>query len=293
MREKVTIPYLLDKRARGEPITMLTCYDYPMALLQEKAQIDIILVGDSVGMTVYGYPSTLPVTMDMMIGHAQAVRRGAPGAFLIGDMPYLSYQVSVEEAVRNAGRFMREAACDGVKLEGGRAFAPVVRALTAAGIPVMGHLGLTPQSLAMLGGFRAQGRDAAAAARVVEDAAVLEEAGAFAILLEAVPPEVGREVTRRAGIPIISIGAGPHCDGQLLIVHDMLGFFEAFTPRFVKKYADLNGLILEAFRAYLEDVRQGRFPGPEHCYPMKQGELEKLHELLAASPSPQKEEKRK
>ncbi|MDQ7792806.1 MAG: 3-methyl-2-oxobutanoate hydroxymethyltransferase [bacterium] len=290
MRDKVTIPYLMDKRARGQPITMLTCYDYPMALLQEKAGVDIILVGDSVGMTVYGYPSTLPVTMDMMVVHAQAVRRGAPGAFLIGDMPFLSYQVSVEEAIRHAGRFMQEAACDAVKLEGGRTMAPVVRAITGAGIPVMGHLGLTPQSLAMLGGFRAQGRDAAAAARVVEDGAILEGAGAFAILLEAVPPEVGREVTSRAAIPIISIGAGPGCDGQLLIVHDMLGFFEAFTPRFVKKYADLNSAILEAFQAYLDDVASGRFPAPEHCYPMKKGEWERLRQLIAAGPPTTPEE---
>lgn len=290
MREKVTIPFLMEKRARGEPITMLTCYDYPMALLQERAGVDIILVGDSVGMTVYGYSSTLPVTMDMMVAHAQAVRRGAPGAFLIGDMPFLSYQVSVEEAIRNAGRFMREAACDAVKLEGGRAMAPVVRALTNAGIPAMGHLGLTPQSLALLGGFRAQGRDAEAAARVVEDAAILEEAGACSILLEAVPPEVGSEITSRAGIPIISIGAGPGCDGQLLIVYDLLGFFEAFTPRFVKKYADLNALILQAFQAYLEDVRDGRFPAPEHCYPMKKGEGAKFRQLIAGGAPPREEE---
>jgi 3-methyl-2-oxobutanoate hydroxymethyltransferase len=289
MREKVTIPHLLEKRAKAEPITMLTCYDYPTALLEEKAGVDIILVGDSVGMTVYGHATTLPVTMDIMIAHCQAVRRGAPGALLIGDMPYLSYQISVTEAVRNAGRFMQEAACDAVKLEGGRSMAAVFRALTDAGIPAMGHLGLTPQSLAMLGGFRAQGRDAEAALRVIEDAAILERAGAFAILLEAVPPEVGEEATRRASIPIISIGAGPGCDGQLLIVHDLLGFFEAFTPRFVKKYADLNRTMLEAFQAYLSDVSGRRFPAPEHCYPMKKGELEKLASLLKGPEDPREE----
>lgn len=279
-REKVTIPYLYQKRVRGEKITMLTCYDYPTALLEEKAGVDIILVGDSLAMTVLGYDSTLPATMDVMVVHAQAVRRGAPGALLIGDMPYMSYQVSKEEAIRNAGRFMAEAGCDAVKLEGGRNVADVVEALTRATIPVMGHLGLTPQSIAQLGGFRAQGRDVETALRVVEDAKTLEEAGAFAILLEAVPPEVGRMVTERASIPIISIGAGPHCDGQLLIVHDMLGFFEAFTPKFVKKYADLNSIILKAFREYMDDVAAGRFPAPEHCYTMRPGEAARLESLV-------------
>ncbi|MDI7250403.1 MAG: 3-methyl-2-oxobutanoate hydroxymethyltransferase [Bacillota bacterium] len=279
-REKVTIPYLFQKKARGEKITMLTCYDYPTALLEEKAGVDIILVGDSLAMTVLGYDSTLPATMDVMVVHAQAVRRGAPGALLIGDMPYMSYQVSKEEAIRNAGRFMAEAGCDAVKLEGGRNVAGVVEALTRATIPVMGHLGLTPQSIAQLGGFKAQGRDVETALRVVEDAKILEQAGAFAILLEAVPPEVGRIVTERASIPIIGIGAGPHCDGQLLIVHDMLGFFEAFTPKFVKKYADLNGVILKAFREYMDDVAAGRFPAPEHCYTMKPGEAARLESLV-------------
>jgi len=279
-REKVTIPYLYQKRARGEKITMLTCYDYPTAILQEKAGVDIILVGDSLAMTVLGHDSTLPATMDVMIVHAQAVRRGAPGAFLVGDMPYMSYQVSKEEAIRNAGRFMAEAGCDAVKLEGGRNVAEVVEALTRATIPVMGHLGLTPQSIAQLGGFKAQGRDVETALRLIEDARILEEAGAFAILLEAVPPEVARLVRERASIPIIGIGAGPHCDGQLLIVHDMLGFFEAFTPRFVKKYANLNEIMLKAFREYIDDVTAGRFPAPEHCYTMKPGEAERLEALL-------------
>lgn len=280
MREKVTIPALMAKKSRREKITMLTCYDYPTALLEEKAGVDIILVGDSLAMTVLGHPSTLTATMDVMIVHAQAVRRGAPGAFLIGDMPYMSYQVSKEEAIRNAGRFMAEAGCDAVKLEGGRNVVEVVEALTRATIPVMGHLGLTPQSIAQLGGFKAQGRDVDTALRVIEDARLLEEAGAFAILLEAVPPEVGQIITERASIPIISIGAGPHCDGQLLIVHDMLGFFEAFTPKFVKKYSNLNEIILGAFQAYIDDVASGRFPAPEHCYNMKPGEAARLKELV-------------
>lgn len=280
MREKVTIPALMAKKSRREKITMLTCYDYPTALLEEKAGVDIILVGDSLAMTVLGHPSTLTATMDVMIVHAQAVRRGAPGAFLIGDMPYMSYQVSKEEAIRNAGRFMAEAGCDAVKLEGGRNVVEVVEALTRATIPVMGHLGLTPQSIAQLGGFKAQGRDVDTALRVIEDARLLEEAGAFAILLEAVPPEVGQIITERASIPIISIGAGPHCDGQLLIVHDMLGFFEAFTPKFVKKYSNLNEIILGAFQAYIDDVASGRFPAQEHCYNMKPGEAARLKELV-------------
>lgn len=280
MREKVTLPYLYEKKARRKRITMLTCYDYPMALLEEKAGIDIILVGDSLGMTVLGYESTLPVTMDIMVTAAQAVRRGAPTAFLVGDMPYMSYQADEREAIRNAGRFMAEAGCDAVKLEGGRNVARTVDALTRATIPVMGHLGLLPQSLAQLGGFKAQAREAETAVRLVEDARTLEEAGIVALLLEAVPPEVARIITESARIPVISLGAGPDCDGQLLIVHDMLGFFDRFTPKFVKKYADLNPLIFEAFRQYVEDVLQGRFPEPAHCYPMRKGELDKLLGLL-------------
>ncbi len=279
-RSKVTIPTLVEKMQKKQPITMLTCYDYPTALLEERAGIDIILVGDSLGMTVLGYDSTLPVTMDVMVVHAQAVRRGAPTAFLIGDMPYMSYQVSIPEAIRNAGRFMAEAACDAVKLEGGRNVADVVAALTKATIPVMGHIGLTPQSIAQLGGFRAQGRDAETAVHVIEDAKNLEEAGAFAILLEAIPPEVAKVVAERASIPIIGIGAGPHTHGQLLIVHDLLGFFDRFTPKFVKKYADLNSAITQAFTAYKDDVVGGRFPEPQHNYALKAGELAKLGQLL-------------
>ncbi len=276
MRDKVTIPVLQEKMRKGERITMLTCYDYPTALLEENAGVDIILVGDSLGMTVLGYDSTLPVTMDVMIPHTQAVRRGAPTAFLIGDMPYMSYQVSDQEAVRNAGRFMQEAGCDAVKLEGGANVADVIRALTKATIPVMGHLGLTPQSIAQLGGFKSQGRSADTARKVIDDAKLLEECGAFAILLEAIPPEVAQLITERASIPIISIGAGPHCHGQLLIVHDMLGFFDQFTPKFVKKYCNLNEVMAKAFQDYIADVRTGAFPEEKHCYTMKRGELDRL-----------------
>ena len=279
-RTKVTVTNLFEKMAKKQKINMLTCYDFPTAILMERAGIDIILVGDSMGMTVLGYESTLPVTMDAMILHARAVRKGAPSPFLIGDMPYMSYQVNTSEAIRNAGRFMAEAACDGVKLEGGRNVVDTVAALTKATIPVMGHIGLTPQSMSQLGGFKAQGRDAATGKKLIDDAKALEDAGAFSILLEAIPPEVSAIITERASIPIISIGSGPACHGQLLIVHDMLGFFDAFTPKFVKKYTDLNGAILTAFKEFMKDVDDGSFPAPEHCYTMRKGEAEKLQKLI-------------
>jgi 3-methyl-2-oxobutanoate hydroxymethyltransferase len=278
--EKVTIHTLLEKKRKKQKITWLTAYDYPMAQMEQKAGIDIILVGDSIGMTTYGWESTLPVTMDLLIPHTKAVRKGAPNAFLIGDMPYMSYQVSIEEAVRNAGRFMAECACDAVKLEGGREVIDTVKALVKATIPTVGHLGLTPQSIAMLGGFKAQGRDIDTALRIIEDAKAIEEAGACMILLEAVPPEVGKIVTERARIPILGIGGGPHVDGQCLIVHDMLGMFEAFTPKFVKRYANISQQIVEALKVFIEDVNEGGFPGPEQCYKMPKEEAEKLEEMF-------------
>jgi 3-methyl-2-oxobutanoate hydroxymethyltransferase len=279
-RGKVTIPYLQEKKLKKEPITMLTAYDYPMALLEEQAGIEIILCGDSLGMTVYGYDGTLPVTMDMMVKHAAAVKRGAPTAFVIGDMPFLSYQISKEEAVRNAGRFMQESGVDGVKLEGGEAMAETMRHIVNAGIPVMGHLGLTPQSISALGGFKAQGRNVDNALKIIKDAEILEEAGAFSILLEAIPPEVAKIITEKAKIPIISIGAGMYCDGQLLIVHDMLGFFDRFTPKFVKKYANLNGILKDVFEQYKKEVLAGEFPTREQCYDIPEDEIKKLHEAL-------------
>ncbi len=278
--EKITIRTLLEKKRKKQKITWLTAYDYPMAQMEQKAGIDIILVGDSIGMTTYGWESTLPVTMDLLIPHTKAVRKGAPNAFLIGDMPYMSYQVSIEEAVRNAGRFMAECACDAVKLEGGREVIDTVKALVKATIPTVGHLGLTPQSIAMLGGFKAQGRDVDTALRIIEDAKAIEEAGACMILLEAVPPEVGKIVTERARIPILGIGGGPHVDGQCLIVHDMLGMFEAFTPKFVKRYANISQQIVEALKVFIEDVNEGGFPGPEQCYKMPKEEAEKLEEMF-------------
>ena len=278
--KKVTAHALIEKKKARQPITWLTAYDYPMAQFEEKAGIDIILVGDSIGMTTYGFDSTLPVTMDLLIPHTTAVRKGAPNVFLIGDMPYMSYQVCAQEAVRNAGRFMAECGCDAIKLEGGREVLDTIKAILRATVPVVGHLGLTPQSIAMLGGFKAQGRDADAAVRLIEDAKLLEDAGVCMILLEAVPPEVGKIIAERAQIPIIGIGAGPHVDGQCLIVHDMLGMFDAFTPKFVKKYASIGEQIVTALKNFTQDVTRGGFPAPEHCYKMPESELRKLEELV-------------
>jgi len=280
MRQKVTIHTLQGKVQAGEKITMLTCYDYPMALLEEKAGIDIVLCGDSMAMTVLGHESTLKMTMDPMILHAQSVRKGAPNAFLVGDMPYMSYQVSKKEAIRNAGRYMAEADCDAVKLEGGANMASTVEALVKATIPVMGHLGLTPQSIAQLGGFKSQGRDCDGALKIIEDARILEESGISLLLLEALPPEVAGIIAERAKIPVIGIGAGPDVHGQLLIIHDALGFFDAFTPKFVKKYIDLNSLILQAMEEYKEDVKQSQFPLEEHCYKIKPDEIAKIRQQL-------------
>jgi len=282
--KKVTAHTLIEKKRSKQPITWLTAYDFPMAQFEEKAGIDIILVGDSIGMTTFGFDSTLPVTMELLIPHTRAVRKGAPSVFLIGDMPYMTYQICPQEAVRNAGRFMAECGCDAIKLEGGREVLDTIQAIIRATVPVVGHLGLTPQSIAMLGGFKAQGRDAAAAVRLIEDARLLEEAGVCMILLEAVPPEVAKIVTERAQIPIIGIGAGPHVDGQCLIVHDMLGMFDAFTPKFVKTYADIGGQIVAALKAFSLDVARGGFPAAEHCYKMPETELLKMQELLKTNP---------
>ncbi len=285
-RKKVTVRTLQAKKRRGEPITMLTAYDYPTALAVDRAGIDVILVGDSVGMVVLGYETTLPVTMDDMLHHAKAVARGAKYALLVGDMPFLSYQVSVQEAVRNAGRFLQEGGMDAVKLEGGRERVETIRALIQAGIPVMGHIGLTPQSVHQLGGFRAQGKTAQAAKRLVEDALLLQEAGCFALVLESVPTPLAALITEKVSIPTIGIGAGPHCDGQVLVFHDLVGLFDRFTPRFVKQYAQLHRVIHQALSAYREEVLAGRFPGPEHSLEMKPEEWDRLMELLSADEGP-------
>ena len=264
----------------GEKLTWVTAYDYPIAHFAEQAGMDMILVGDSLGMVVYGYDSTIPVTMDECLIHCRAVRRGAPNTFVVGDMPFLSYQVSIPEAVRNAGRFLKEASVDAVKLEGGRRVLEQIRGIVDAGILVIGHIGLTPQSSGQLGGFKAQGRTAASAEELIKDALSIEEAGAFALLLEAVPPELSSAITEMLGIPVYGIGAGPDTDGQLLINGDMLGYFEAFTPKFVKKYANLAHVITDAFKEYVDEVHSGRFPGPEHSYSVLKDELKAFNAVV-------------
>jgi 3-methyl-2-oxobutanoate hydroxymethyltransferase len=280
-RKKVTLPMLFKKMTDGEPITMLTCYDYPTGYFQEQAGIDMILVGDSLGMTMLGYESTLPVTMDDMIRHAQAVRRGTANAWLIGDMPYMSYQPSVESAIRNAGRFMAEAGCDAIKLEGGAEMADRVAGIVAAGIPAMGHLGLTPQSVSALGGFRVQGRGALQAKKIIKDAKALEEAGAFAVLLEMVPDRVCQIITERAeDCIIISLGSGPDAHGQLLIYHDMFGLYPRFKPRMAKVYADAGQAILNGLKQYVQEVTNKIFPQPENWFGIKDEEYQELLQLL-------------
>ncbi len=282
-RKKVTTPNLRQKKARGEPITMLTAYDYATAQAVDRAGFDVILVGDSLGMVVLGYANTLPVTMEEMLHHCRAVARGARFALLVGDMPFLSYQVSVPEAVRNAGRFLQEGGMEAVKLEGGRERLEAVRAIVEAGIPVMGHLGLTPQSVHHFGGFRAQGTNAEAARRVLEEARLLQEAGCFSLVLESVPGRLAKAVSDRLEIPTIGIGAGPGCDGQVLVTHDLLGLFDRFTPRFARKYADLNGEMARALAAFKEDVEQRRFPTEEHTIGMPDDEWRQFEETLGSS----------
>lgn len=281
-RKKVTTRTFQRKKQRGEPITMLTAYDYPMALAVDQVGIDAILVGDSLGMVVLGYETTLPVTMEDMLHHCKAVARGAKYALRIGDMPFMSYQVSVEQAVRNAGRFLQEGGMDAVKLEGGRERADAIRAIVAAGIPVMGHIGLTPQSIHQLGGFRAQGRTAQAARRLVEDALILQDAGCFSIVLESVPARLATLISERLEIPTIGIGAGAGCDGQVLVTHDLLGFFDRFVPRFVKQYASLHQVIHEALLDYKADVESRQFPAEEHTFTIKDEEWDALLGLLEA-----------
>ena len=280
MTQKKMVLDFMRMKQEGEKITFLTAYDYPTAQFAEAAGLDMLLVGDSLGMCVYGYEGTVPVVMDQMIYHAAAVRRGAPNTYVIGDMPFMSYQSSTEKAVENAGRFLKEAGCDAIKLEGGVRITPQIKAIVDAGIVVMGHIGLTPQSSGQLGGHKAQGRTAEAAKLVVEDALAVQEAGAQMILLEAIPPEVGGYIAKKLRIPVLSIGAGMHCDGQLLIVSDMIGQFQAFTPKFVKKYFNVAEVVTQAMGEYCEEVRQGRFPAEEHCYRMIQGEEEKFLKLM-------------
>ena len=279
MAKKNIIDFAEMKR-KGEKVTWITAYDFPTANLVEQAGIDMILVGDSLGMVVYGYPGTIPVTMEQMIYHTEAVRRGAPNTFVIGDMPFLSYHKSVEDAISNAGRFYKEASVDAIKLEGGKRVVPQIRGIVDSGMVVVGHIGLTPQSSAQLGGFKPQGNTAEQAMALLEDAKAIEAAGCALLLVEGVPPETGKGITEALSIPVYGIGAGPYCDGQVIIVSDMLGLFEIFTPKFVKKYANLAEVMREAFREYAREIREGKFPTQEHCYKMRAGEKEKLEEML-------------
>jgi len=267
-------------KKNGRTAVWITAYDYWTAQFAEQAGMDMILVGDSLGMCVYGYEGTMPVTMDQCIVHCEAVRRGAPNTFVIGDMPFLSYQVSVEDAVRNAGRFFKEGRVDAIKLEGGKRVLPQVRAIADGGMLVMGHIGLTPQSSGQLGGFKAQGRTAEAAMDLISDARALQDAGIFSLLVEAVPPEVCRIIRDDVRVPVYSIGAGADADGQLMICSDLLGIFQAFTPKFVKKYENLAEKIVSAFRAYADEVRAVQFPKEEHTYSMIEGEYDKLLRLV-------------
>lgn len=269
MSKKKSILNLHEMKKNGDKVAWVTAYDFPTASFAEQAGIDMILVGDSLGMVVLGYDGTIPVTMDDCISHCQAVRRGAPNTFVIGDMPFGSYQVSTDEAVKNACRFLKEANVDAIKLEGGKRIASKIKAIVEAGVVVFGHIGLTPQSSGQLGGFKAQGRTMDSARELIKDAIVIEEAGALALLLEAVPPEVTEFITNKLTIPVYSIGAGLPCDGQLLICGDMLGQFQTFTPKFVKKYANIAKVTINAFKEYIEDVRSERFPSNEHVYPIK------------------------
>ncbi|MGI6783167.1 MAG: 3-methyl-2-oxobutanoate hydroxymethyltransferase [Aminivibrio sp.] len=270
----------VNMKKNGEQVTWVTAYDFPMASFVEAAGIDMILVGDSLGMITLGYDSTIPVTMEDCISHCKAVRRGAPNTFVMGDMPFGSYQKSDEQAVENAVRFFKEANVDAIKLEGGVRVESRIKAMADAGMLVCGHIGLTPQSSGPLGGFKAQGLDPESARYVIEDALAVERAGAYALLVEAIPPELTQFIAKKLSIPVYSIGGGGPCDGQLLICGDMIGMFQAFTPKFVKVYANVAETITNAFKEYADDVRTGKFPGEEHCYRVRKGMEEEYAAML-------------
>lgn len=274
---KNTVFTFREQKAKGEKISMLTAYDYSTAKLMDEAGINGILVGDSLGMVVLGYEDTLPVTMEDMIHHTAAVCRGAKNTLVVGDMPFMSYQVSVEEAVYNAGRLMKEGRCQAVKLEGGASVCPQIRAITNASIPVMAHIGLTPQSINAFGGFKVQGKSEEAAKKLLEDAKAVEEAGAFAVVLECVPAKLAELISKSISIPTIGIGAGAGCDGQILVYQDMLGLFSDFTPKFVKKYANVGEMMTQAFLDYIADVQEGSFPAPEHTFAISEDVIKKLY----------------
>ncbi len=266
VERKVTTGDLMEMKKKGEKITMLTAYDCLMASQLDECGIDLILVGDSVGNVLLGYENTIPVTMEEMIHHCRAVRRGAKRAMVIGDMPFMSYQASIEEAVRNAGRFLKESGVEAVKLEGGKEVYETIKKIVETGIPVMGHLGLTPQSVYKLGGYGVRGGDDAEASKMLGDARGLEEAGVFSIVLEKIPAKLAKKITKQIGIPTIGIGAGVECDGQVLVTHDMLGLFEKFKPKFSKRYSEIGKEMKKCYRKYIEEVKSKKFPAEEHSY---------------------------
>ncbi len=278
----MTIRDLIERKLQGRKITMLTAYDYPVAKLVDESGVDIILVGDSLGMVVLGYETTTPVTMDEMIHHAKAARRGVSRALLVGDMPFLSIRSSTAAAVRDAARFTQEAGCDAVKIEWKQGIEDVVKAIVDAGIPVMGHVGLTPQTAASEGGFGLRGKDAESASRIIAQAISLEEVGCFTMVLECIPDLVAQEITRRLRIPTIGIGSGPHCDGQVVVTYDLIGLFERFKPKFAKRYANVAQIIRQATAAYIQDVKAGRFPGKDETSSMSPEELAKLKRALGS-----------
>ena len=264
--EKVTTINLKKLKQQGKKITMLTCYDYSTSLLMNEAGIDVLLVGDSLGMVILGYENTLPVTMEEMMHHTKAVKKGNSRALLVADMPYLSYQLNARDAIKNAGRFIKEGGAEAVKLEGGKEMVKIIKAMLTADIPVMGHIGLTPQAVHKMGGYKVQGREQKQAQILLEDAKVLENAGVFSLILESIPWELAKKITEILSIPTIGIGAGKYCDGQVLVVNDMLGIYQKFTPKFVKKYADLKSVMKEAFNKFKEEVQEEKFPNNEHSY---------------------------
>jgi 3-methyl-2-oxobutanoate hydroxymethyltransferase len=266
MADKITVPHILKMKQRGEKITCLTAYDYSFARVLDEAGVEMLLVGDSLGCVVQGNHNTLAVTMDEMVYHTRIVSRGRKRALVIGDMPFLSYQAGKEQALQNAGRFLKEGSAEAVKLEGGITVRETIRAIVDAGIPVMGHIGLTPQSVHRFGGYKIQGRDKERREIVLRDALAVEDAGAFSVVLEGMPLDLAREITERMTIPTIGIGAGAHCDGQVLVVHDMLGLFDDFKPRFVKQYADIKGVMSAAIKDFIGEVKERKFPAEEHSF---------------------------
>jgi 3-methyl-2-oxobutanoate hydroxymethyltransferase len=280
-RSKITIHDLQKAKDEKRKLVMMTAYDYPFGLMADEAEVDIVLVGDSLGMVVMGLQGTVAVTMENMVHHIQAVMRGCKTALVVGDMPFMSYNTSIREAIANAGRLMKEGGCDLVKLEGGSYFAPTVEAIVKAGIPVQGHIGLTPQTASALGGFKMQGKDAAAAKQIIDDARALEGAGASSIVLEAVPAPLGKLVSESVRVPVIGIGAGPDVDGQVLVTHDMIGLFDRFVPKFVKQYTKIRPVILDALKAYKQEVIEVQFPAAEHSFKMPEETLAQLKKMIS------------